>query len=108
MTPKPTSKLSLIENRGCTNSTTLIVGPAVTGFGVASAFAGSYIIIGVSAGFMGSAYAVASVIGPCKISLSSLQKMAGGFSHLQFATIHVSCEIVLSCETSFFFLAIEH
>jgi hypothetical protein len=71
MTPKPTSKLSLIENRGCTNSTTLIVGPAVTGFGVASAFAGSYIIIGVSAGFMGSAYAVASVIGPCKISLSN-------------------------------------
>jgi hypothetical protein len=43
----------------------------VTGFGVASAFAGSYIIIGVSAGFMGSAYAVALVIGPCKISLSN-------------------------------------
>ena len=55
------------------NSTTLIVGRAVTGFGVAGTFGGSYIIIGVSApehqrpamtGFMGSAYAIASVIGP--------------------------------------------
>jgi hypothetical protein len=52
----------------------------VTGFGVAGTFAGSYIIIGISAppekrpamtGFMGSAYAIASVIGPCKISLSN-------------------------------------
>ncbi|KAH8655978.1 DNA repair protein RAD50 [Tricladium varicosporioides] len=55
------------------NSTTLIVGRAITGFGVAGTFGGSYIIIGVSAppaqrpamtGFMGSAYAIASVIGP--------------------------------------------
>ncbi|KAF7954501.1 hypothetical protein EAE96_005622 [Botrytis aclada] len=55
------------------NSKTLIVGRAITGFGVAGTFGGSYIIIGVSAppekrpamtGFMGSAYAIASVIGP--------------------------------------------
>ncbi|THV52917.1 hypothetical protein BGAL_0064g00070 [Botrytis galanthina] len=55
------------------SSTTLIVGRAVTGFGVAGTFSGSYIIIGISApperrpamtGFMGSAYAIASVIGP--------------------------------------------
>lgn len=55
------------------NSTTLIVGRAITGFGVAGSFAGSYIIIGVSApekkrpaltGLFDSAYAVASVIGP--------------------------------------------
>lgn len=55
------------------NSSTLIVGRAITGFGVAGSFAGSYIIIGVSApekkrpaltGLLGSAYAVASVIGP--------------------------------------------
>ncbi|TGO25349.1 hypothetical protein BPAE_0082g00340 [Botrytis paeoniae] len=54
-------------------STTLIVGRAITGLGVAGTFGGSYIIIGVSAppekrpemtGFMGSAYAIASVIGP--------------------------------------------
>lgn len=59
------------------NSTTLIVGRAVTGFGVAGTFSGSYIIIGISAppekrpamtGFMGSAYAIASVIGPCKMT----------------------------------------
>lgn len=58
------------------NSTTLIVGRAVTGLGVAGTFAGSYIIIGISAspeqrpamtGFMGSAYAIASVIGPCEL-----------------------------------------
>jgi len=55
------------------NSMTLVVGRAVTGFGVAGTFGGSYIIIGVSVpekqrpamtGFMGSAYAIASVIGP--------------------------------------------
>ena len=55
------------------NSTTLIVGRAITGFGVAGSFGGSYIIIGVSApesrrpaltGLLGSAYAIASVIGP--------------------------------------------
>ncbi|TGO61160.1 hypothetical protein BCON_0029g00010 [Botryotinia convoluta] len=55
------------------NSTTLIVGRVTTGFGAAGTFGGSYIIIGVSAppekrpamtGFMGSAYAIASVIGP--------------------------------------------
>ncbi|KAL8906322.1 MAG: hypothetical protein Q9207_002097 [Kuettlingeria erythrocarpa] len=55
------------------NSITLIVGRAITGFGVAGSFAGSYIIIGVSApekgrpaltGLLGSAYAIASVIGP--------------------------------------------
>ncbi|TGO17632.1 hypothetical protein BTUL_0016g01000 [Botrytis tulipae] len=55
------------------NGTTLIVGRAITGFGVAGTFRGSYIIIGVSAppekrpaitGFLGSAYAIASVIGP--------------------------------------------
>lgn len=55
------------------NSKTLIVGRAITGMGVAGTFGGSYIIIGVSApvsqrpamtGFMGSAYAIASVIGP--------------------------------------------
>ncbi|MCJ1387124.1 hypothetical protein MMC17_010253 [Xylographa soralifera] len=55
------------------NSTTFIVGRAITGFGVAGTFAGSFIIIGVSApvekrpamtGLMGSAYAIASVIGP--------------------------------------------
>lgn len=55
------------------NSTTLIVGRAITGVGVAGSFAGSYIIIGVSAppkqrpaltGLLGSAYAIASVIGP--------------------------------------------
>ncbi|KAH6663125.1 major facilitator superfamily transporter [Halenospora varia] len=55
------------------NSTTLIVGRAITGLGVAGTFGGSYIIIGISVppeqrpamtGFMGSAYAIASVIGP--------------------------------------------
>ncbi|TGO10234.1 hypothetical protein BTUL_0140g00010 [Botrytis tulipae] len=55
------------------NSTTLIFGRAVTGFGVAGTFSGSYIILGISApperrpamtGFMGSAYAIVSVIGP--------------------------------------------
>ncbi|TVY39773.1 MFS gliotoxin efflux transporter [Lachnellula occidentalis] len=55
------------------NSTTLIVGRAITGFGVAGTFGGSYIIIGISVapkqrpamtGYMGSAYAIASVIGP--------------------------------------------
>ncbi|CAG8952776.1 hypothetical protein HYFRA_00009021 [Hymenoscyphus fraxineus] len=58
------------------NSTTLIVGRAVTGLGVAGTFGGSYIIIGISAppeqrpamtGFMGSAYAIASVIGPSTV-----------------------------------------
>ncbi|TVY53300.1 MFS gliotoxin efflux transporter gliA [Lachnellula cervina] len=51
------------------NSTTLIVGRAITGFGVAGTFGGSYIIIGISVapkqrpamtGYMGSAYAIAS------------------------------------------------
>ena len=55
------------------NSTTLIVGRAITGFGVAGSFSGSYIIIAVSApekqrpalaGLLGSAYAIASVLGP--------------------------------------------
>ncbi|RDL38614.1 uncharacterized protein BP5553_02954 [Venustampulla echinocandica] len=55
------------------NSMTLIVGRAITGLGVAGTFGGSYIIIGVSVppekrpamtGLMGSAYAIASVIGP--------------------------------------------
>ena len=50
-----------------------IVGRAITGFGVAGTFVGSYIIIGVSApekqrpgltGLLGSAYAIASIIGP--------------------------------------------
>lgn len=54
------------------------MGRAVTGLGVAGTFGGSYIIIGISAppqhrpaltGFMGSAYAIASVIGPCKTDL---------------------------------------
>lgn len=63
----------LIVSGVAQNSTTLIVGRAVTGFGVAGTFGGSYIIIGVSVppekrpamtGFMGSAYAIASVIGP--------------------------------------------
>jgi len=51
----------------------LIAGRVVTGVGVAGSFAGSFIIIGVSApvsmrpaltGVLGSAYAIASVIGP--------------------------------------------
>ena len=55
------------------NSTTLIVGRAITGAGVAGYLAGSYIIIGVAVaekqrpaltGLMGSAYAIASVVGP--------------------------------------------
>lgn len=55
------------------NSITFIAGRAVAGIGVAGSFAGSFIVIGVSApprlrpaltGVMGSAYAVASVIGP--------------------------------------------
>ncbi|MCJ1391351.1 hypothetical protein MMC18_004214 [Xylographa bjoerkii] len=54
------------------NSTTLIVGRAVTGFGVAGTFVGPFVIIGFSAliekrpamtGLMSSAYAMASVIG---------------------------------------------
>ena len=55
------------------NSITLIAGRAITGFGVAGTFSGSYIVIGVTApvalrpamtGILGSAYAIASVIGP--------------------------------------------
>jgi MFS family permease len=55
------------------NSLTFIAGRVVTGIGVAGSFAGSFIVIGVSAppslrpaltGVIGSAYAVASVIGP--------------------------------------------
>jgi len=55
------------------NSVTFIAGRVVTGVGVAGTFAGSFIVIGVSApirlrpaltGVMGSAYAIASVIGP--------------------------------------------
>ncbi|TVY14964.1 MFS gliotoxin efflux transporter gliA [Lachnellula arida] len=51
----------------------ICVGRAITGFGVAGTFGGSYIIIGISVapkqrpamtGYMGSAYAIASVIGP--------------------------------------------
>ena len=57
------------------NSTTLIVGRAIIGLGVAGTFGGSYIVIGVSlapekrpsmTGYMGSAYAIASIIGPCR------------------------------------------
>ncbi|KAI9642037.1 hypothetical protein NHQ30_009908 [Ciborinia camelliae] len=48
--------LPLIVSGVAQNSTTLIVGRAVTGLGVAGTFSGSYI--------MGSAYAVTSVIGP--------------------------------------------
>lgn len=55
------------------NSKKLTVGRAITGFGVAETFGGSYIIIGASAppekrpemtGFMDSADSVASVIDP--------------------------------------------
>ncbi|KAF7952366.1 uncharacterized protein EAE97_001863 [Botrytis byssoidea] len=55
------------------NSTKLIVGRAITSFDVAGTFGGSYITIGVSAppekrpamtGFMGSACAIAPIIGP--------------------------------------------
>ena len=55
------------------NSITFIAGRVITGIGVAGSFAGSFIVIGVSAppslrpaltGAIGSAYAVASVIGP--------------------------------------------
>ncbi|KAF4615571.1 hypothetical protein G7Y89_g15301 [Cudoniella acicularis] len=54
------------------NSTTLIVGRVITSLGVAGTFSRSYIIIGISTapeqrpamtGFMGSAYAIASIIG---------------------------------------------
>lgn len=64
------------------NSTTLVVGRAVTGMGVAGTFGGSYIIIDVSlapekrpsiTSYMGLAYAIASVNGRCKaITESSL------------------------------------
>ena len=52
----------------------------MTGFSVAGTFAGSYIIIGISAplekrpamtSFVESADAIVSVVGPCKISLSN-------------------------------------
>ncbi|KAI9721626.1 MAG: hypothetical protein M1828_005117 [Chrysothrix sp. TS-e1954] len=55
------------------NSATFIAGRAITGLGVAGSFAGSYIIIGVSApvkyrpaltGLVSGAYAIASAIGP--------------------------------------------
>ena len=50
-----------------------IAGRAITGFGVAGTFAGSYIVIGVAApekrrpaltGLLGAAYAIASAAGP--------------------------------------------
>lgn len=55
------------------NSPTFITGRAVTSFGVANSFAGSYIIVGVTAqkkhrpaltGLVSASYAIASAVGP--------------------------------------------
>ncbi|MDI1493375.1 MAG: hypothetical protein OHK93_005163 [Ramalina farinacea] len=72
------------------NSSTLIAGRAITGFGVAGYLAGSYIIIGVCApekhrpaltALMGSAYSIASVVGPFYINLPC-GAVAGAFVFL--------------------------